>query len=575
MEGRFSFTDAKPGEMALKVQADGFAPEIKAIQVAPRMPEIEFKLGKGQSVSGRVVDNDGNPVEGASISAPTPSRDDEISFPWWEAKTDTQGRFQWTSAPLFSLHYFVGADGFMPRPSSPDDILSLAPGKEHEIKLQRLPVMRVSGKVIDAATKMPIEKFRATAYPSGSTIGTWVEGSNGAFSLSLNGLALLGQAASKYSVTIEAPGYRPDNSQVIEFKQGDWKFEFALVRGDGPSGVVKLPNGEPVPEANVFLCGGYIVNSNPSFSQGKVPLAPTISGVKSVSTSGSRSFASTVTDEAGRFSLAPVTDPLTVIATHEKGFATVTVEQLASSPVITLRPWGRVEGVVQIATKPAAGQTVNLSSMLYGRTAVPPGFLALFAAQTDTDGKFTFLNVPPGEYLIVQIQSAPASGESQRVTAIVRAGETTSVLLGGRGRPVIGRVVVAGTDSPVDWKNARGILKLKVPEVPRPDPQDRAGNYVWSQTDEAKSWVRSQRSYPVTIAADGSFRVEDIEAGAYVLTISLRIPNPAQPTSLGKTGQITKEFTIGDMPGGRSDTPMDLGTLTIQINVKPDSRGER
>ncbi len=32
-----------------------------------------------------------------------------------------------------------------------------------------------------------------------------------------------------------------------------------------------------------------------------------------------------------------------------------------------------------------------------------------------------------------------------------------------------------------------------------------------------------------------------------------------------KTCQITKEFTIGEMPGGRSDTPMDLGTLTIQI----------
>lgn len=564
-DGRFRFADGQPGDMALKVQADGYAPEIKAIQAVPRMPEIEFTLGKGQIVSGRVVDDEGNPVEGASISVPTPSRDDEISPRWWEDKTDTQGRFQWTSAPPFPLSYIVGADGFRPRPSSPDDLLSLEPGKEHEIKLQRLPVMRVSGKVIDAATKMPIEKFRATAYPSGLTIGTWVEGSDGAFSLSLNGLGLLGQAASKYNITIEASGYRPDNSQTIEFKKGDWKFEFALARGDGPSGVIKLPNGEPIPEASVFLCGGYVVNSNPSFSQEKAPIAPEIRGVKSVSTSGSRSFASTVTDQTGRFLLAPVLDPLTVIATHEKGFASVTVEQLAASQVITLQPWGRVEGVLRIGTKPVAGQTVNLRSMLYGRTAVPPGFLALFAAQTDTDGKFIFPNVPPGEYLIAQIQSAPESRESQRVTAIVRAGETTSVLLGGRGRPVIGRVVAAGADSPVDWKNARGIMTLKVPEVSRPDPQDRAGNYVWSQTEAAQNWARAQRSYPVAIAADGSFRVEDIEAGAYVLTISLRIPNPAQPTGLGKTGQITKEFTIGEMPGGRSDTPMDLGTLTIQI----------
>jgi hypothetical protein len=104
-----------------------------------------------------------------------------------------------------------------------------------------------------------------------------------------------------------------------------------------------------------------------------------------------------------------------------------------------------------------------------------------------------------------------------------------------------------------------------VAEVPRPDPQDRAGNYIWSQTEEAKQWARAQHSYPVSIAADGSFRVEDIEAGTYLLTITLRIPDPVRPTGPSKTCEITKEFTIGEIPGGRSDTPLDLGTLTIQI----------
>jgi beta-lactamase regulating signal transducer with metallopeptidase domain len=562
-DGRFRFTDGKPGDMALKVQADGFALEIKAIQVAPRLPEIEFKLAKGQIVSGRVIDDEGNSIQGALIRAQSISQDDELGNAW-VGKTDSQGHFQWTSAPPFPLNYFVSADGFRPEPSSMENRLILEPGKEHEIKLQRLPAMRVSGKVIDAATKMPIEMFKATAVPSDPAVGISVEGSNGGFSLSLNGMGLLGRTTPKYNIVIEASGYRPDNSQTIEFKQGDWKFEFALVRGDGPSGVVKLPSGEPVPDANVFLCGGYLTNSNPSFSQDKAPIAPLLGGIKSVSTSGSRSFASTVTDDRGNFSLAPVVDPLTVIATHEKGFASVTVEQLASSPVITLRPWGRVEGILRIGSKPAADQRVTLRSMLYGRTAVPPGFLAQFFAQTDAEGKFVFPTVPPGEYLIVQMQSAPAP-ESQRVTAVVRAGETTSVLLGGRGRPIIGRMVAAGADSPVDWKNARGTLILKVPEVPRPDGQDRAGFHVWSQTEEAKQWARAQRSYPVTIAADGSFRVEDIEAGTYVLTITLRIPDPAKPTGPGKIGEVTKEFTIGEMPGGRSDTPMDLGTLTIQI----------
>jgi hypothetical protein len=92
---------------------------------------------------------------------------------------------------------------------------------------------------------------------------------------------------------------------------------------------VKLPNGEPVPEASAFLCGGYIVNSNPSFSQGKVPIAPVIGGGKSVSTAESRSFASSVTDEAGKFSLSPVGDPLTIYpdtpAAHRQASAHVTL----------------------------------------------------------------------------------------------------------------------------------------------------------------------------------------------------------------------------------------------------------
>ena len=64
----------------------------------------------------------------------------------------------------------------------------------------------------------------------------------------------------------------------------------------------------------------------------------------------------------------------------------MTVEQLAASQVITLQPWGRVEGVLRIGTKPVAGQTVNLRSMLYGRTAVPPGFLALLQLKPTPTG---------------------------------------------------------------------------------------------------------------------------------------------------------------------------------------------
>jgi beta-lactamase regulating signal transducer with metallopeptidase domain/protocatechuate 3,4-dioxygenase beta subunit len=568
-DGRFRFTDGKPGDMALKVEANGFAPEIRAIQAVPRMPDLEFKLAKGQVVSGRVIDDEGNPIADAIIRAMPPSLGLEIGT-WWEAKTDSQGRFLWNSAPLVPLNYMVSAAGFMPPTSSEAPSasarLSLEPGKEHLIKLQRLPEMHISGRVIDAATKMPIDKFKATAISSSAPSGGPVEGTNGEFTLALNGMSFLGEGPPKFNIVVEASGYRPDNSQTIEFKKGDWKIEIALVRGDGPSGVVKLPNGEPVSQARVFLCGGFTVNSNPGFSQEKVPIAPVIGGVKSVSAMGSRSFANTTTDEAGRFALAPVADPLTVIATHEKGFASVTVDQLSSSPTITLQPWGRIEGVIRIGTKPAGEQRVTLRSMFFGRTAQPPGYLVQLFVQADAEGKFVFPTVPPGEYRVILAQTGSANGESQSVMVIVHAGETTPVQLGGRGRPVTGRIVAAGADSPIDWKNARGTLKLKVPDVPQPDPRDVVAYPKWSQTEEAKQWGRAQHSYPVAIASDGSFRVDDIEVGTYVLTITLRILDPAQPIAPSKTYTLAKEFTVGEIPGGRSDNSMDLGTLTLQIN---------
>jgi len=211
--------------------------------------------------------------------------------------------------------------------------------------------------------------------------------------------------------------------------------------------------------------------------------------------------------------------------------------------------------------------------MLYGTTAQPPGFLANFRAQTDAEGKFAFPTIPPGEYRVAHMESGPAAGESQSATAVVRVGDTTTILLGGRGRPVIGRLAASGADSPVDWKNARGTITLKVPEVLRPESGDRAGFHAWSQTEEAKKWARAQHSHPVAIAADGSFRVEDVEPGTYVLNVTLRIPNPAQPVGPSRSFQITKEFVIGEMAGGRSDTPQDLGTLTIQITSASGKSG--
>jgi hypothetical protein len=418
--------------------------------------------------------------------------------------------------------------------------------------------MRVSGKVVDAQTKMAIDKFTVAAISSSLAVpAAFVEGVSGEFSLAVNELF------PKYGIRVEAPGYRTDNSRSLDFREGEQYLEFSLVRGNGPSGIVKLPNGEAVAGASVFLCGGNVTNLNFINPGEKAPAAPMMTGLKSVSSGqgGSLYYATATTDEGGEFTFSSMPEAHTAIATHEKGFAAVTVEQLLASHALTLDPWGRIEGTFKVGNKPGASQRVTLRTLNYDLVSHPPGILVQFMAQTDAEGQFVFPTVPPGEYLVAHLIGAEGS---QAASVAVRSGETVIVKLGGMGRPVIGQIVVIGTDSPIDWRLVRPTLSLKVPEVRMPDRSDRAAYRAWRQTEEGKNSLRSQHVYAVAVAEDGSFRAEDIPAGAYVLSVSVTVRDPSRPTQPSHA-EATREFVVPEMPGGRSDTPLDLGAITLQV----------
>jgi hypothetical protein len=80
--------------------------------------------------------------------------------------------------------------------------------------------------------------------------------------------------------------------------------------------------------------------------------------------------------------------------------------------------------------------------------------------------------------------------------------------------------------------------------------------------------MRAERSYAVAVGPDGSFRAEDIPSGTYILTVSL-IPSDTQaggPTR--PDDRPTREIVIPEIPGGRSDDPLDLGIITLQLPPK-------
>ena len=92
----------------------------------------------------------------------------------------------------------------------------------------------------------------------------------------------------------------------------------------------------------------------------------------------------------------------------------------------------------------------------------------------------------------------------------------------------------------------------------------------WLKTDASKAYreagKRHERAYitaqleapayTVRVRADGSFRIEDVVPASYRLMISVRT---------GLTGHATHTFSIPEIPGGRSDKPLDVGTLELEV----------
>src|ERR1700678_4109474 len=73
------------------------------------------------------------------------------------------------------------------------------------------------------------------------------------------------------------------------------------------------------------------------------------------------------------------------------------------------------------------------------------------------------------------------------------------------------------------------------------------------KAEDAEKW------YPVEIGPDGAFRVEDVPAGAYILSIDIQpVDGPNRPIAAG-----TQDFTVPQMPTGQSDIPLQLPPVQL------------
>ncbi len=544
--GRFAMQGVSPGGLVLTVQAPGHAPDLMSLRAGAGMAPVEFRLGRGHTILGRIVDAHSKPIAGAPISADGWRGHHSLR---WNTRTDAEGRFRWDDAPADTVLIDLGMLGF----NAKRFWKATADAPENTIPMRR--PLHVRGRVTDADTGRPITAF--TLVPG----YTWQKIQNvwwlNDAAKELTGLSydvLLSTEAGLGVIRIEAEGYLPETSRGLKDDEEDAVVHFALHRGSGITGVVRLPDGSPLAEADVLL---------------STPARPLVlnNGRPQVGMSDQRTVKSRAD---GRFNLAPSEPPYTIVVVHDRGRAVLTVrDKPAGEHELAIEPWGRVEGVLRFGRQLAAGEKLSLAVQ---RRPDPVDPLYWDSDTTsDGQGRFTFERVVPGEVGISrQIEwtdrNILSAGGSPSATVQVAAGATVRLELGGTGRAVVGKVVLpaelAGRE---DWLYGFCYFVRK----PASTESGGAGG-------QASSVGRRDASFTFKVEEDGSFRIEDVEAGTYELLINAN-EEPPDHRGLGTVAvaMTRSEVVVPAMPGGRSDLPLDLGAVMLTAAKKREEPGAR
>ena len=354
-----------------------------------------------------------------------------------------------------------------------------------------------------------------------------------------------------WHLRVEAPGYKTADSRAFRSDEGRTTQDFALERAAGLGGVVLRPDGKPAAGAEVAIAtrGVYVSLRGAGFDR-------------------NYNFPITKAGPDGRFTFPPPDDQYLLVAASDAGFADAPADEFAKTGKLVLRPWGKLEGRVMVGKKPGANLHVSFQPKQPERGGA--SFFLNYGGETqaDGDGRFVFDKVVPGPGSVSRVVVTEFVGGSQshmpcwQEPVEVPPGGAASVTVGGRGRPVVGKVVVDDTpDPPIDWRqNNPAEIKL---------PRGKLGQ-------GPRGWDR----YASNLDKDGRFRIDDVPPGSYELTVPVN--SPPDPRSCGagtEIGRATLEFTV---PEGAADVPVDVGNVEAKLlptlnvgDLAPDFTAQR
>ncbi len=572
-DGRFRTGQVKSGEWFLVASARGHAPADQSVKVGMAIPQIKITLGQPRAFKGRVVDLEGKPIAGAFVDPDTWKRTYRClgAYLW----TDADGRFRWDDAPNDDLIVNVQKQGYVGVFQQ-----QVAPTVE-DIVFTVGACLPVHGTVRDAETKNRVEnatlEFGAVD-PKTGTVANWSSPPQLGSSTGISRGTLrvnLPVTADSYKIRIQSPGYQTFLSR--EFRREEktvLDYDVMLVPGvqKGPLATVHLPDGKPLAGARVYSAS---LDKTIDLDNGLL---------RGVGGNGREDR----TGPDGTFVLPQSDRPWFVLILGNDAFAFASSAELVKAPKIEAKPYGGVEGRCLTGSRPVPDQEIELSGDLISQSTSARNVFFSQKTKTDHEGRFAFKNVIASRSLRVNRRD-PAKlargiwsiGQPVRV----EPGATAHVMLGGKGRPVIGRV-----EPPAGWTTAINFsdrsearIESNRPFTPIPFSLLRgktsmagadltAWHERWRDSPESLDYHDRRVSAGVALAPDGSFRIDDVPAGEYRLAIrvngeSIHHVTVQYKRNSGPFAHIIRVFTVPPVPNGRSDEPIDVGVLRLTPRV--------
>ena len=453
-QGNFIFDDVAPGRYMLTAQRTGYLNasyqnargRVLTVQPGQKTTDIVIKMTPQGVVGGRVVDEENEPLPGTAVNiSPYFLLKDQTVAPaasFNEGKTDADGAFAIGNLPPGKYVVSVAAPPASGSPvtspprsqqevyvttyypdatdlaaATPVDLGAGAQVRGLEIRLHKVPVYKVSGKLVNAVTGEAgagtvVHLFRRGGVPGISARSTPTGVSDGDFSFDgVSPGAYVLETKSTGEATDRPPlvgrqiisvGSRDLTGVVVELRPGIELGGNVIVEGTPPSvwPQITLTPMEGLDYPTEFA----MIDGNGRFTE--TGLEPALYSLNIGSVSRPMFL------KAVRFNGREIGNEPIDLASAQKGSLEIVISDRGSS----------LTGVVNDAEGPVGpGIIVVAHHRTLGRINR--------VTQTDESGRFSLTGLPPGEYLLTAMDTGtgfPLSPEPEKLGKVVTLGENAS-----------------------------------------------------------------------------------------------------------------------------------------------------